>query len=147
MAARRRLRPWRDARRVLFVCEGNYIRSVYGAALLEAARPELTVTSAGLVARPGRPPHPRTVERAAARGLDVADHAAAPLDDAMLRGADAVFVMTLDQVFAIRRRFGDHAGLCLLDSVDIVDPDGASAPTFARVFDQLDSAMSFILED
>lgn len=141
LQARHRLRPWRGARSVLFVCDGNIIRSVYAAALYGARYPGVEVRGAGLRARAGRRPDPHTVAHAATRGLDVARHGATGVDRALLDAADVVFVMTLDQALRLRDRFGDHPRLVRLDAVDIDDPDGCADPAFARAFAQLDAAL------
>ncbi len=142
LRARRRKRPWRDASSALVVCQGNIIRSVYGAALLHRARPSLRVTSAGLAAQPGRSPHERTLERAARHGIRLAEDGATPLTEDLMAQSDLVFAMTIDQAIAIRDRFGDHPGLLLLGDDDIPDPDGCTQATFDRVFAQVEAGVA-----
>ncbi len=147
MEARRRLRPWRGARSVLFVCDGNICRSVYAAELLRARRPELEITSAGLDAHPGRPAHSETLARIAARGLPPPARGARRLTRELVEAHDAVFVMTWEHVMRVRRDFGGHPGLGMLaclareGDLQVADPDGRDAAFFDRIFSRIEECV------
>lgn len=86
------------ARRFLFVCFGNIIRSPMCEALMkrELARlgdPEFAVTSAGLNATAGRAPHPWALAAAREFGISLEHHHAQPLTREIVDRADAIFAM------------------------------------------------------
>lgn len=123
-------------RSVLFVCTGNIMRSVFGAAAFKAALHArgddgVFVDSAGLRATPGLPADRRTIAAADAAGLDVRAHRTKRVDAVDVATFDAVVVMDRLQQFEIRRRFPAAAartyllGCCLprFSRVEIADPD------------------------
>lgn len=113
----RRVRNWRQAvsgaRRVLFVCHGNIIRSPFAAAVFERAARQLgsdvQVASAGVAARQREPADPRAVQSAAERGYSLANHASHLFDDHDAEHADVIFVMDLVNAGHILGRYPDTA--------------------------------------
>lgn len=89
---RRRCRTPTHVHRVLFVCHGNIIRSPLAAALM-SQRPQFHVRSAGLRAKTGRPADARACCAAKELGLSLDDHAATPLNRALVDEADVIVVM------------------------------------------------------
>jgi protein-tyrosine-phosphatase len=97
-----------SARRILVVCHGNIIRSPFAARLIAQAigdRRSLSIVSAGLEAEAGRPPHPTAVLTAAPLRVDLSDHTASRVAPDTVASADAIFVMDVPQLVAMRRRF------------------------------------------
>src|SRR4029450_7512700 len=85
------------AERVLVVCHGNIIRSPFAARLIDRLVRDrsraIAITSAGLIAEPGRPAHSVAIDTAAPLSIDLRDHAARRLTPDDVAGADAIFVM------------------------------------------------------
>ncbi len=95
-------RRWKRRRRlpervetILFVCHGNIIRSALAEALLRHELPEGSprIASAGVGARPGRESDARARAVARELGVSLEQHRARPVTDALLAGADVIFVM------------------------------------------------------
>jgi len=89
------------AQSVLVVCHGNIIRSPFAARLLQqqlrAAR-ALSISSAGLEAIPGRPPHETALHLASTRGVDLTGHRARRLEPEAVAQSDVIFVMDVPQL-------------------------------------------------
>ena len=90
---------------ILVVCAGNICRSPMAAGLLQKTWPRKKIHSAGLVALVGQPADPLAV--ACMQELDVSlqAHVARQLDQALLREADLVLAMSVEQVQAIERHW------------------------------------------
>ena len=86
---------------ILVVCTGNICRSPVAAAMLAATLPGRRVDSAGLGALVGHGVEPTARELAEADGLDVANHQARQLTEAMLQAADLILVMSEGQRHAV----------------------------------------------
>ena len=86
---------------ILVVCTGNICRSPVAAAMLAATLPGRRVDSAGLGALVGHCVEPTARELAEADGLDVANHQARQLTEAMLQAADLILVMSEGQRHAV----------------------------------------------
>jgi protein-tyrosine-phosphatase len=90
-----------SARRFVFVCFGNIMRSAMAEFLLQKAVSETApeqiekvhIVSAGLHANPGREAHPWMQEAATDFGISLATHRAKLLTRAMVDAADAIFAM------------------------------------------------------
>jgi glycosyltransferase involved in cell wall biosynthesis/protein-tyrosine-phosphatase len=141
----------RSASRVLIVCHGNIIRSPFAASLLARSlveSPSVSVASAGLEAERGRPPHPFAVQTAASRGIDLSGHAAAPLAlEAVIR-ADVIFVMDVQQLVALKRRFPAArrktfllACLASDQPLEIADPVDGAPSVFHRCYEHISQAV------
>lgn len=157
--ARRRLRaemgrlranPPQLTGRVVFVCEGNIIRSAYGEALARHRAPAGRWASAGLVAWPDRPAHPAAQTRAAARGLSLTAHRAQAAEHA-LADADWVIAMTFDQVRRLREGWPQLADRVVLlgcfggDQLEIPDPDGGPEDGYGPVLDAVEAGVAGLL--
>lgn len=125
-----------ECRSVLFVCHGNIIRSPMAAALLkrslaEQGRADVRVESAGLHAHPLNGPDPRAVKVAAEFGVSLQSHRAQPVTQALVEGADVVFVMDAINEAELLGRYPDVRtklfllGACsswLRSDIEIKDP-------------------------
>jgi protein-tyrosine-phosphatase/predicted ATP-grasp superfamily ATP-dependent carboligase len=83
---------------VLFVCHGNIIRSPMAAALLQHYLPDnlrnfITISSAGLHAKPERGADARALGVAKAFGISLDDHRAQRITDELVKSSEAIFVM------------------------------------------------------
>lgn len=78
---------------ILVVCVGNICRSPVAEALLKAQEPRRTVTSAGIGALVGEPADSTFFALLSERGIDLSDHRARQLDEALLHASDLVLVM------------------------------------------------------
>lgn len=140
----------RSAARILVVCQGNIIRSPYAASLLASAVGEgrVSIASAGLAAVPGRPPHPTALHVATAHAVDLSSHAASPLDPETVAASDAIFVMDLQQLVMMRRRFPGARGKTFLLSclagdapLEIRDPYAGEESDFHECYEHIARAV------
>lgn len=83
--------------KVLVICIGNICRSPMGEALLKQAMPHLQVTSAGLSAMVGHGADPTSIKIMAEQGINIDQHRARMLSDAIARDADLILVMDEQQ--------------------------------------------------
>jgi protein-tyrosine-phosphatase len=141
-----------NAERVLVVCHGNIIRSPFAARLIDRLARErsraITIASAGLTAEPGRPSHSLAIETAAPLRVDLRDHAARRLTATDLAGADAIFVMDVDQRLAVRRLHPPAASrIFLLTSLaadtplEVRDPIDGDASVFQTCYEHIARAV------
>ena len=135
----------RRARRILVVCHGNIIRSPFAARLLARAVGEerrVMISSAGLEATPGTPPPPAAILIAARFQVDVSDHVSARVTGEDVAASDVIFVMDVDQLRVVQRRFPQARGKAfLLASLAPTAPLEVSDP-----FDQEDSVFQSCFE-
>lgn len=138
-----------SARRILFVCQGNIIRSPFAASLIARyVAGRVSIGSAGLAAIPGRPPHPTALQLATALRVDLSGHAASPLDAAAVAASDAIFVMDLPQLVLMRTRFPEARAktfllTCLASDIplEVRDPYAGDEPEFQACFDHIARAV------
>jgi len=145
------VRQLASARNILVVCHGNIIRSPFAAALIARAlgdRPRVSIASAGLQAESGRPPHPLAMRAADPLRVDLRRHAASRLTADRVARADAIFVMDVPQLVAIRRAFPDAACktfllTCLAADVplEVRDPVNGDAPLFQSCYEHISRAV------
>jgi len=150
------IRGLQSARRVLILCEGNVIRSVFAAQLLSAAlksRPAVSIVSAGLKTVPGWRPHARVIARCEALDIDVSQHASTAVSGAIVKSADVIFVMEVSQVVALARRCPAARRktlllTCLAPEVplDIRDPAGADDATVDACLDHIARAVKPVID-
>jgi glycosyltransferase involved in cell wall biosynthesis/protein-tyrosine-phosphatase len=136
-----------SARRILIVCHGNIIRSPFAARLIAQAigdRRSLSIVSAGLEAEAGRPPHPTAVLTAAPLRVDLSDHTASRVAPEAVASADAIFVMDVPQLIAMRRRFPSACDKTFLltclaadGALDVHDPVDGDASVFQDCYEHI----------
>jgi protein-tyrosine-phosphatase len=137
-------------RNVVFVCNGNIIRSPMSEAALRrrwsmGKANGLTILSTGLVAQAGKPADPRARTAAAELGISLDGHVAQPLSEAMLRDADAIFVMDYAQEAKLVARYPWTAakvfilGAFASSAIDpeIPDPDRGTIEDVRRCYRRL----------
>lgn len=78
---------------ILVVCIGNICRSPMAEALLAAALPDLSVSSAGTGALVGQPADAAAVQLMDARGLNISAHRARQIGSTLCQQADLILVM------------------------------------------------------
>ena len=88
----------RDPRSVLFVCQGNIIRSPFAAALFHRLLPSalqkrIHVASAGLDTTPGKPADPRALQLAKEFDVPLDAHRTQRLTSSLVERADLIVVM------------------------------------------------------
>jgi protein-tyrosine-phosphatase len=145
----------KSAQRILLVCHGNIIRSPFAARLLArelGERTGVSVGAGGLEAVAGKPAHPTAVLMAAARGLDLADHLAAPLTAEAVAAADLILVMEVPHLLALASRFPQARSktfllTCLAPDLplEIDDPVAGDEGRFQTCFEQIAAALRPIL--
>ena len=136
---------------ILVVCHGNIIRSPFAAYLLEQSlgeHPRVSIASAGLEAMPGRPPHPTALRKAAERRIDLSAHAASRIERDRVEASDVIFVMDIQQLLVLRRRFPEaRKKTFLLTSLapetpmEIRDPVDGDETVFHACFDHIARAV------
>jgi protein-tyrosine-phosphatase len=173
---RRRLAGLPPVKHVLMLCVGNVCRSPYGAARLvrgaggspgdqrgaspdndpfreEAAGAPLEVRSAGLMGF-GNPAPDTARQVAAARGLNLEEHASQLLSQEMVQWADLIVVMDLEQSRRLEREYGAPAHrIVILGDLDpdlpgrrdIPDPLGTSESFFERTYERMDRCLDELL--
>ena len=99
-------------------------------------------SSAGLEATPGTPPPPAAILIAARFQVDVSDHVSARVTGEDVAASDVIFVMDVDQLRVVQRRFPQARGKAfLLASLAPTAPLEVSDP-----FDQEDSVFQSCFE-
>ncbi|MBF1801814.1 low molecular weight protein-tyrosine-phosphatase [Alloalcanivorax profundimaris] len=132
--------------RILVVCDGNICRSPTVAAMLQAARPEKTVASAGLVGLEGHDMDATAREVAQANGLTCPPHKARKLESLHCREAELILVMEARQRDRIIQRFPEASGKTFLLShwnggQDIPDPYRRGREVFERIYPMMSQAV------
>lgn len=132
--------------RILVVCDGNICRSPTVAAMLQAARPEKTVESAGLVGLEGQDMDATAREVARANGLTCPPHEARKLEGVHCREAELILVMEARQRDRIIQRFPEASGKTFLLShwnggQDIPDPYRRGREVFERIYPMMSQAV------
>jgi protein-tyrosine-phosphatase/predicted ATP-grasp superfamily ATP-dependent carboligase len=119
------------ARSVLFVCDGNIIRSPMAEALLRkhlangtGQPPPITVSSAGMIANPEEPADSRARLVAAEFGVALDAHRPRRLTREMLDQADVIFLMDRLNEARMRVMYPDAKNKMFLLGVRCGSPDG-----------------------
>lgn len=163
-AARRRRQAWRsvDAARaragdtscILFACQGNICRSPFAAALLRSGlgtRPALSIRSAGMIPRAGRPTPDVGIQAAAEFNVDLAGHRSAWLTRPMAEAASLIVVFDETNRAAVLDRYPDlHARLVLLGDLladgDIADPVDGDLAAFRHCYRRIATGVARLAE-
>ena len=146
-----------QARRLVFVCSGNVMRSAFAEAylakLFSSEHGGPAIISAGLDAQPGRPADPIAGNIAQNHKLSLEDHRARALATLELTENDVIFVMERTQVAEATRRYPAHASRIYLLTdlnpslpIDIVDPNGEGPATCQAIFDQIIDALEPVID-
>jgi protein-tyrosine-phosphatase len=145
------VRALQAGKNILVVCHGNIIRSPFAAYLLEqslSGEPRVSIASAGLEALPGRPTHPTALRKAAERRVDLSAHAASRVERDRVASSDVIFVMDIEQLLVLRRRFPEaRQKTFLLTSLapetpmEIGDPINGDESVFQNCFDHITRAV------
>lgn len=111
---------------ILVVCVGNICRSPIAAALLIDKFPQKNIDSAGLSAVVGHSADAKAQEVMRVDGLDMSDHVAKQIDEALVTTADLIFTMSVNQTRWIEEQWPHCRGKTFrighwLDK-DIADP-------------------------
>lgn len=140
-----------SATSMLIVCHGNIIRSPFAARLVAQALGQsgrVRISSGGLEAVPGRPPHETAVFTATALRVDLSDHAAAPVTPERVASSDVIFVMDVHQLLVMRRRFPEARArtfllTCLAPEVplEVRDPVDGDESVFHACYDHISKAV------
>lgn len=148
-------------RSVLFVCWGNIIRSPMAAALLEKylselGRNDISVSSAGLRAKPGRGADGRALMVARQFGVSLEGHRARALEREMVEQADAIFVMDSLNEAGVLGRFPQAASKVFLLGVyaggesqptEIMDPYDGDGADIHRCYEVIQSSVRRLILD
>jgi len=145
----------RSARSVLIVCHGNIIRSPFAERLLRRAlesRSRPTISSAGLYAIAGNPPHQHALSTAMSRAIDMDGHTASLLSRERVAASDLILVMDVWQLVELVRRFPEARQktfpfTCLAPNVplEVEDPINGDRAIFEACFDHIARAAAPIV--
>ncbi|MGP4789267.1 low molecular weight protein-tyrosine-phosphatase [Psychrobacter sp. 1Y11] len=90
---------------ILVVCVGNICRSPIAAALLKKQYPEKQIDSAGLSALVGNPVDPNSQQVMTAYDIDMSDHVAKQINEALVSKADIILTMSSNQTKWLEERW------------------------------------------
>ncbi len=146
-AAARKLRR-SPAPKLLFLCYGNICRSPLAGMLAQAQIPHATVSSAGFHAREGRV-SPNFMHPIAARlGTSLTQHRSQRVTKAMVRDADAIFIMDRRNFADMRQEFPEALYKTMFlgafapsPHVELKDPYGLPSEQAAAIGDELGQCM------
>ena len=124
---------------ILFVCTGNTCRSPMACALARAAGAD--AQSAGISAWDGAPASPQAIRAARLYGADLTAHKARTVNEALLREAEAVWVMTEAHEAALNRMYPEYSRKVNVLQPPIPDPYGGDDRTYEKCAQSLLEAM------
>lgn len=132
--------------RILFVCQGNINRSSYAEHKARSLfGPRYEFSSAGMLPRNRRPSPAVAIAAAGQRGVDLAAHRSRHASAAILNDADLVIAFDQINLRALAARQGSAANAHLLGEAigrgEIIDPEGHSEATFAKVYAEIDACL------
>ncbi|MCU0800445.1 MAG: low molecular weight phosphotyrosine protein phosphatase [Rhodobacteraceae bacterium] len=134
-----------QVKNLLVVCVGNICRSPLGERLLQAALPDVTVTSAGIAALVGHAADETASKVAAAHGISLDGHASRQFTAEIGGAQDLILVMEAGHKHEIARQFPQLSGRTMLfdqwtGMKGIADPYRLSESFHEKVFDQVNAA-------
>ena len=132
---------------LLFVCQGNICRSPFAAAALQLLLPDVKISSAGTIPRPGRCTPVFGLDAAKRFGVDLSAHRSAWLSAASATDATVLLVFDGVNQRTVVDRYPNLAERVirlsdLLDGADIADPIEGDAATFMRSYATIDAAVA-----
>lgn len=150
-------------RRVIFVCQGNIMRSAFAAAFWDqCVQPfgrEIAVValSAGTDAKPGRGADPTAIAAADNLEVSLASHRAMPLSQLTFSASDLIVAFDCENEAVIRGRIGNDAGtqtLLLGDldvdarglEVEVRDPWGKAPDEVVKTFARISNLVALLSE-
>ncbi|MEH6784680.1 MAG: low molecular weight protein-tyrosine-phosphatase [Alcanivorax jadensis] len=131
--------------KILVVCDGNICRSPTVAAMFKIIKPNLAISSAGLVGLEGQDMEPTARAVAEQSGLDCGEHVARKLTSEMCRDSDLILVMESRQKDRLSKRFPEASGKTFLltnwnGKNDIPDPYKRGRDAFERIYPMMEAA-------
>lgn len=153
-----------DGGHVLMLCAGNICRSPLAHHYLERRLAErgiedVTVDSAGIAGRGGRPSPTNAVTVATEHDIDLSEHRSKDITAELLAEADVAFLMDIRNYRYYVREFPEYAHkLFLLGAVstrgpayrdgddEIIDPEGESEATFRLIYDEVTRAVDDLVD-
>nr|WP_282594606.1 hypothetical protein [Halomarina salina] len=141
------------------LCAGNICRSPLAHYYLErrleeAGIDDITVDSAGMAGRGGRPSPTNAVSVATEHDVDLSPHRSQDVTAQLLADADVAFLMDIRNYRYYMREFPEYAhkffflgavstrGPAYRDGDDeIIDPEGESEATFRLIYDEVTQAV------
>jgi protein-tyrosine phosphatase len=147
----------RTVRGVLFVCQGNIIRSPFAAGLFPRLLPlvlqqRISTASAGLRTTPGKTADPRAIQLAKEFGVSLDLHRTQRLTPALVEDADLILVMDtlnvarfmVDHPYALHKLFmlGAFCGSEKISRPEIPDPYNGDLDDVRRCYETISHRLS-----
>lgn len=143
--------------KILMVCLGNICRSPLAEEILKSKLPEsFTVDSAGTISmHEGKKPDQRSIEVAAANGLDISAQRSRPITKADFDNFDKIYCMDLsvyEDVFSMAATEEQRSKVSLFlaaagntgENTEVPDPYFGDADGFGKVYKMIDKASDTI---
>ncbi|WP_201615682.1 low molecular weight protein-tyrosine-phosphatase [Psychrobacter urativorans] len=119
---------------ILVVCVGNICRSPMAAALLMNQYPKKYIDSAGVSAVVGHSADPKAIEVMTACNIDMTNHIAKQINEALVLKADLILTMSVNQTKWIEEQWPHCRGKVFRighwNDKDIADPYQHDKPAF-----------------
>ena len=145
--------------KIIFVCYANLCRSplaegIFKQLLQRSEKSDsIIVSSAGIHAYEGSPPHSKSIQVAKERGIDISGYGGVQLTKEMVKDAD--LILTLDESVKhhiLSYYINDSEKILTLkecsgekDDLDVDDPYGLSTERFRRCADEIEEYLNKIL--